>query len=150
MHSPHLPKAKWILVEGISKKSGAIPLQCETGVETEWLEGFLEKKDSGIKGCEKYLKQFWDEPLFWWLNITMFFLTFINWLQLEILDYGEVIWPQCLEMIVKKSVSDIWEWRKNATQGKKWPAMDSAKHIVKKARSNLPELSNTIFIIEVC
>ena len=53
-------------------------------------------------------------------------------------------------MFVKRCASEIREARKKGRRGNKRPATDLGERASKKARSNLPELPNTTFMVVIC
>jgi len=115
-----------------------------------WVAGFLEKKHWFIIRGQNRLKQLRDGPLHWETAVADFLETFESWLPLDNFDNAEWIRQQWVEMFLKKCASEIWEARKKGRRGNKRPATDLGECASKKARSNLPELPNTTFMVVIC
>jgi len=69
---------------------------------------------------------------------------------LDNFDNAEWIRRQRVEMVLKECASEIREARKKAKRGNKQPATDLGECASKQARSTLPELSNTTFMVVIC
>jgi hypothetical protein len=115
-----------------------------------WVAGFLEKKHRSIIRGQNRLKQLRDGPLHWETAVADFLETFETWLPLDNFDNAEWIRRQWVEMFLKKCASEIREARKKGRRGNKRPATDLGERASKKARSNLPELPNTTFMVVIC
>jgi hypothetical protein len=96
------------------------------------------------------LKEVCDGPLHWETAVADFFETFETWLPLDNFDNAEWIRWQWVQMFLKKCASEIWEARKKGRRGNKRPATDLGEHTIKQARTNLPELPNTSFMVVIC
>jgi len=95
------------------------------------------------------LKPVRDGPLHWETAVADFLETFENGQLLDNFDNDESIQRRWVEMILKKCASEIPETRKKATWGNMQPAKDLGKRAGTQARSNLPELPNTTFMVVI-
>ena len=74
---------------------------------------------------------------------------FETWLPLVNFDNAECIRQQWVEMFSKKYASKIREARKKGRRGNNRPATDLRQLLGNTARSNLPELANTTFMVMI-
>jgi len=114
-----------------------------------WVAGFLEKKHWSIIWGQNRFKQVRDGPLHWEMAVADFLETFEVWLPRDHFDNAEWIRRQWVEMFLKKCASEIREARKKGGQGNMRPATYLGERANKKARSNLPELPNTMFMVVI-
>ena len=114
-----------------------------------WVVGLLEKKHRSIIRGQNRSKQVRDGPLHWGMVVAVCLATFENLLPLVNLDNGGWIPQQWVEMFLKKCASEIREVMKTGLRGNKRLAMDLGELTGKKARSNPPELPNTMFTVMI-
>jgi hypothetical protein len=69
---------------------------------------------------------------------------------LDNFDNAEWIRRQWVQIFLQKCACEIREVRKKGRRSNKRPATDLGEHASKKARSNLPELPNTTFMVVIC
>jgi hypothetical protein len=115
-----------------------------------WVAGLLEKKHRSIIRGQNRLKQLRDGSLNWETAVADFLETFETWLPLDNFDNAEWIRCQWVEMFLKTCASEIREARTKGKRGNKRPATDLGGRASKKARSKLPELPNSTFMVMIC
>jgi len=115
-----------------------------------WVAGFLEKKHWSIIRGQNQLKQLRDGPLHWETAVGDFWKTFESLLPLDNFDNAEWIRRQWVEMFLKKCASEIREARKKGRRGNNRPVTDLGECASNTAKSNLPELPNTMFMVVIC
>jgi len=111
--------------------------------------GFLEKKHRSIIRGQNRFKQVRNGPLHWETAVSDCLVTFENWLPLLISNNAEWIRQQWVEMFLKKFESEIPEVSKKGRRGNKQPVTELGERAGKLAKSNLPELPNTTFTVEI-
>jgi len=111
--------------------------------------GFLEKKNRSIIRGQNRLKQLRHGRLHWGTAVADFLETFETRLPLDNFDNAERIRRQWVDMFLKKCASKIREARKKGRRGNKRPATDLGERASKMARSNLPELPITTFMVVI-
>ena len=115
-----------------------------------WVARLLEKKHRSIIRGQSHLRQLRDGPLHWETAVADFWETFETWLLLEKFNNAEWFRQQWVEMFLKKCASEVREARKKGRRGNKRPVTDLGERAGKQARSNLPELQNTTFMVVIC
>ena len=127
--------------------------QANCSMLNKWRKGwgaeFLEKWHRSIIWGQNRLKQLRDGPLHWETAVAEFLETFETCLPLDNFDNSKWIRPQWVEMFLKKCASEIWKARKKERRGNKRLAMDMGERGSKKARTNLPALSNTTVMVVI-
>jgi len=111
--------------------------------------GFLEKNHQSIIWGQNCFNQLRDGPLHWKRVVADFLETFESWLPLDNFNNARWICRQWVEKFLKKCASKIWEDRKKGMWGKKQPTSDLGESMGEMARSNLPELQNTMFMVMI-
>jgi len=114
-----------------------------------WVAEFLEKKHQSIIPGQNRLKQQWNGPLHGETDVADLLETFKIWLPLENFENAELIWQQWVAMCLKQCVSEVQEARKKGRWGNKRLLTDLGERAGKKVRGNIPELSNTSFMVMI-
>jgi len=138
-----------ISLEQFAKRMGQPNFSAFNKWKQLWLAGFLEKKHWSIIWWRNRLNQLLDEPLHWEMAVADFLGTFGTWLPLDNFDHAECIWRLWVEMLLKKSASDICEACQKWRRGNKRTAMDSRKCADNNARGNVLELPNTTYMVVI-
>ena len=120
---------------------------CSTSGRKYGVAGLLEKKHRSIIQGQNDLKAVRDVPLQWERVVADVLETFEVWMPLDNFDNAEWIRRQWVEMFLKKCSSEIGEARKTGRQGNKQLGTDLGERASNKARSNLPQLPNTTFMV---
>jgi len=114
-----------------------------------WEAGFLEKKHRSITLRQNRLKQLIDGPLLWEMAVADCLETYESCVPLDDFDNAKLVRRQWVEIFLKKRASDIWEARKTGWRGTKRLLTDLGECAGKMARSNLPELPNSTFMVVI-
>jgi len=114
-----------------------------------WEAGLLETKHGSMIWQHNCLIPVRDGPLHSKPAVTTFLETFKNWLPLDNFDNEQWIGCQWVEMFLKTCASEIRETRKKDRWGMKQLVMDLGERVSKTAKSNLPQLPNTTFMVVI-
>jgi len=134
----NLPKA-WGSPTSVHSRSGR---------EYGW-RGFSRRSIVTLPGGRTNSNNFEMDPWSGRQRSHIFLATFENWLPLVNFDNAEWICGQWVEMLLRKCAMQTWETRKKGRPGNKRLGMDLGERPGKKARTNLPELPNTIFTVMI-
>ena len=114
------------------------------------MAGYLEKIHRSIVPGQNSLKQLRAGPLRRETAVADLLETFEIWLSLKHFDNAEWIWRHWVEKFWKKSASVVRKVSKKGRRGNNRTATDLEECLGKKARSNIPEMPNTIFMVVIC
>jgi len=114
-----------------------------------WMAGFHEKKHRASIRGQNRLKQVCDGPLHREAGVADCLETFKTWLLLDNFNNAEWICRQWLEMFLKICAREIQEARKKGRRGNTRPATDLGERPSNMARSNLPDLLNSMFMVVI-
>ena len=115
--------------------------------ENIWAAESLKKKHPSVTRRQNRLNVVRNWSLHWERAVADCLATFETWPPLVNFHKAEWIRWQWMDLFLKKRASDILEAGKNGNWGNKRPATDFGDRVGKEARSNLPELPNTIFTV---
>ena len=131
------------------KRMGQVNYSAFNKWKKVWVAGVLEKKHRSMIRAQNRLKQVRDGPLQWEMAVADCLETFKVWRPVDNSDNAEWIRRRWVEMFLKKCASEIREARKKGRRGNKRPATDLGKRASNEARSTLPELPNTTFMVVI-